>query len=235
MNCENLHKILVRLLNKIKLSRCFNPPIATIETNLPQSTKSCTRLALLTLAKIDNMLLLQHLYRYILACLMVSLIALQGCGFQLVAHDAIDPNLQVNIINQSAPLASSSLAQELRLRQIQTQSATPDIELTLRGERVDNRLLAIDSDGRAAEYQLEHTLEVSAKTEGERSQWYSFTATRDYTYDESNVLGKSQEQLLIRQTLREELAQRIVERFLFTTESTASQTETSQTETSQTE
>lgn len=144
-----------------------------------------------------------------------SLLTTSGCGFHLLEPHPLAPNLHVKVINQSAPRVSRSLTQELELRQIKTDGSNPDIQLTLRGEQIDNRLLAIDSDLRAAEYQLEHTLEVSAMTGDQRSEWLSFTATRDYTYDESNVLGKSQEQLLIRQTLREELAQRIVERFLY--------------------
>jgi len=147
--------------------------------------------------------------------LATALLATSGCGFHLVDPHPLSPDLYVAVVNQDAPRVSRSLKQELQLRQIKTDGSDPDIQLTLRGEQIDNRLLAIDSDLRAAEYQLEHTLEVSALTGEERSEWHSFTATRDYTYDESNVLGKSQEQLLIRQTLREELAQRIVERFLY--------------------
>lgn len=147
--------------------------------------------------------------------LLTLISSVSGCGFHLLKPHPAGPNLLVHIINQNSPLVSSSLTQELQLRQIKTQGANPDVELTLRDEQVDNRLLAIDSHGRAAEYQLEHTLEVSAKMGNHRSEWQRFTATRDYTYDESNVLGKSQEQLLIRQTLREELAQWIVERYLY--------------------
>ena len=146
---------------------------------------------------------------------LIALTTLSGCGFHLLEPHPLALDLHVKVINQSAPRVSRSLTEELELRQIKTDGLNPDVQLTLRGEQIDDRLLAIDSDLRAAEYQLEHTLEVSAVTNGERSEWHSFTATRDYTYDESNVLGKSQEQLLIRQTLREELAQRIVERFLY--------------------
>ncbi|MGB0867928.1 MAG: LPS assembly lipoprotein LptE [Granulosicoccaceae bacterium] len=148
--------------------------------------------------------------------LLASTLILSACGFHLVQPNNLQgTNLHVQVVNQGAPLASRTLTQELQLREITTDGAEPDIQITLRGEQIDNRLLAIDSDLRAAEYQLEHTLEASAKTGETRTEWQSFTATRDYTYDESNVLGKSQEQLLIRQTLREELAQRIVERFLY--------------------
>lgn len=147
--------------------------------------------------------------------LLISTVTLGGCGFHLLEPHPLAPDLHVKVVNQSAPRVSRSLTLELELRQIKTDGLNPDLQLTLRGEQIDNRLLAIDSDLRAAEYQLEHTLEVSSMTGDERSEWHSFTATRDYTYDESNVLGKSQEQLLIRQTLREELAQRIVERFLY--------------------
>lgn len=149
------------------------------------------------------------------AGLLAGLSLTSACGFHLVQPHPLAPDLHVQVIHQNAPLISRTLTQELQLREIRTDGARPDIEITLRGERIDNRLLAIDSKLRAAEYQLEHTLEASARRGDERTEWHSFTATRDYTYDESNVLGKSQEQLLIRQTLREELAQRIVERFLY--------------------
>jgi len=147
--------------------------------------------------------------------ILIGIASVSGCGFHLLEPHPLGPDLHVSVLNQSAPLVSRSLTQELQLRQITTEGAEPDVEIMLRAERVDNRLLAIDTDLSAAEFQLEHSLEVSAVTNGERSEWHNFTATRDYTYDESNVLGKSQEQLLIRQTLREELAQRIVERFLY--------------------
>ena len=150
------------------------------------------------------------------ACtLFISTTILSGCGFHLLEPHPAGVNLLVHVVNQNAPLVTSSLNQELQLRQINTVGNVADVELILKDEQVDNRLLAIDSEGRAAEYQLEHTLKVSAITNGQRGEWHDFTAIRDYTYDESNVLGKSQEQLLIRQTLREELAQRIVERYLY--------------------
>lgn len=156
------------------------------------------------------------LARLAAACtLLISTALVSGCGFHLVEPHPAGVNLLVHVVNQNAPLVTSTLNQELQLRQIKTVGSAPDVELILKDEQVDNRLLAIDSEGRAAEYQLEHTLQVSAIANGQRGDWHSFTATRDYTYDESNVLGKSQEQLLIRQTLREELAQRIVERYLY--------------------
>jgi len=152
------------------------------------------------------------------ACtLFVSTTLISGCGFHLLEPHPAGVNLLVHVVNQNAPLVSRSLNEELQLREINTVGETADIELILKDEQVDNRLLAIDSDGQAAEYQLEHTLQVSAVSNGERGEWHDFSAIRDYTYDETNVLGKSQEQLLIKQTLREELAQRIVERYLYPT------------------
>jgi len=141
-------------------------------------------------------------------------IALTGCGFTIVKPHPIGPELVVQIYDQGAPLVSASLKRELNLRRVRSDSDKPDILISLRDERVSNRLLAIDSAQRAAEYQLEHSVDATVREDGERLVWQTFTATRDYTYDESNVLGKSQERQLIRQTLREELANRIIERYL---------------------
>ncbi len=150
---------------------------------------------------------------------------LAGCGFHLLTPNPGAQALQVQVIDDGAPLIGNSLTKELQLRQIPTFGTEPDVVLMLRGEQVGKRLLAVDANGRAAEYRLEHTLEVSERSGQVRGDWQKFTATRDYTYDESNVLGKSQEQLLIRQKLREELAQRIVERYVYSISASLTGTE----------
>lgn len=154
-------------------------------------------------------------FRPIILAAHLLCLPLVGCGFHLLTPSPAALALQVRVIDDGAPLIGNSLAKELRLRQIPTIGENPDVVLMLRSEQVGNRLLAVDSNGRAAEYRLEHTLEVSERKGQQRGDWQKFTATRDYTYDESNVLGKSQEQLLIRQKLREELARRIVERYVY--------------------
>jgi len=143
-------------------------------------------------------------------------LVLSGCGFQLLEPNVAPLTLKVAVRADSAPLLAAALRSRLRLRGLAQSSTEPDRIVSLRAEATDRRLLAIDSNGRAAEYREEHVVQVRANWADEQpGDWEEYRGIRDYAYDESVVLGKSQERQLILRELRIELADRIIENLIY--------------------
>lgn len=141
---------------------------------------------------------------------------LSGCGFQLLEPSVAPVSMHVSVRDNGAPLLAATLRSRLELRGL----ADPSTELTrtisVRAELRDRRLLAIDSAGRAAEYREEHEVQARAHWSTERpGEWREYRTTRDYSYNESQVLGKSQERQLILSEMRVELADRIIENLIY--------------------
>ncbi len=146
------------------------------------------------------------------AWVLCACLGLSACGYQLVQPSPAQPSLTVAVRDNGAPLLAAALRSRLRLRGLAPQdTATAERIINVRSEATDRRLLAIDSDGRAAEYREEHQVQARARwTDGDATPWQAYRVTRDYAYDASVVLGKSQERQLILREMRIELADRII-------------------------
>lgn len=93
-----------------------------------------------------------------------------------------------------------------------------DILLRLTDEEQGERVVSVNSTGRVSEYELSHTVKMLiARSEGGNAPAYSqnqnfnrVEVIREYTYDETNVLGKQNEARILRAEMKEELVRQIV-------------------------
>ncbi len=93
-----------------------------------------------------------------------------------------------------------------------------DILLRLTDEEQGERVVSVNSTGRVSEYELSHAVKMLiAGSEGGNAPAYSqnqnfnrVEVTREYTYDETNVLGKQNEARILRAEMKEELVRQIV-------------------------
>ena len=93
--------------------------------------------------------------------------------------------------------------------------------LRVTDERRTRRILSVRSTGRVSEFQLAHAVSVAIARSGEGSSPADAPApvvpradrvevTREYTYDESQVLGKENEARILRGEMEDELVRQIV-------------------------
>lgn len=93
-----------------------------------------------------------------------------------------------------------------------------DILLRLTGEQQEERVVSVKSTGRINELELSHAVNmritestrdgVSANSSGQ--SFNRVEVTREYTYDETGVLGKENEARTLRAEMKEELVRQIV-------------------------
>lgn len=97
-----------------------------------------------------------------------------------------------------------------------------EVLLRVTDERINERTVSVQSSGRVSEFELSHGVGlvvqrvdlgelVSADSLREANR---VRVTREYTYDETEVLGKENEALILRRELREELVTQVVLRTL---------------------
>lgn len=145
-----------------------------------------------------------------------SLIVLASCGFHLRGSADLVDSLKVMYI-QGVNL-KQGLGLELKrnltrndvsvLANYQEGSAV----LTIVENKVERRVLSVGSDAKVSEYELFGTVKfnISDKNGQLLAENQQVEARRDYQFDQDQVLGKEEEEHLLREQLNQQLAQSIV-------------------------
>jgi len=145
-------------------------------------------------------------------------IALVGCGFHLRGAVVIPESLKTIYI-QGIDL-TQGLGEELKnalsdngvnvVKSYQKDSAI----LTILENKYERRVLSVGSDAKASEYSLYGLVQFKV-TDGEGgilSEPQDVEAMRDYQFDQTQVLGKSDEESSLREDLNRQLVQSILRR-----------------------
>jgi len=144
-----------------------------------------------------------------------TLLLLTSCGFHLRGSVVMPPALSDIAVKG----ATTDIAPDLRLALKNagvrvTDSAT--MVLQLRAEQYGNRVLSVDTLGRAQEYGLSYTIRFSLKDTGEGKNgvvWISDSAVtqiRDLRFDAAAVLGTANEQTQLNAEMRHDAVLQIL-------------------------
>ena len=127
-----------------------------------------------------------------------------ACGFRLRGSIEVPDILRQTHIAGTA--AFSELNQELKRvlqrsgSKVLSQPGNAKSIITISGEKFRRRVLTVDAQGRASEYELQYRYNFSIRNaDGEiivRDQ--TIDLTRDYQFDPNNVLAKDAEEAQIR-------------------------------------
>jgi len=141
---------------------------------------------------------------------------LAGCGFQLrgprpLAFDTI----YLGVSN------FSTLGAALR-RQVETsgttrvvdEAAQAEVRLELLRNEQTREILTLTGAGKVREYQLQHVIRFRLvdRTGTELIPPTAISATREYNYDDSQVLAKEQEAVLLYRDMQADLVQQLMRR-----------------------
>jgi LPS-assembly lipoprotein len=143
--------------------------------------------------------------------------ALAGCGFHLEGAESLPRAMARTYIE--APDRNSefftSLRDALRLRgsEIVTSREAADAVLSILADDTGQRVLSVTARNVPREYEVFYSVSFALDA-GERKliEPESLVATRVYAWNESEVLGKSAEERILRQSLAQDLARRVVGR-----------------------
>ena len=149
---------------------------------------------------------MRRLLLMLFACLVLA-----GCGFQLQGVSDYPPELRS--VYLAVPDPNSDLAVHLRRSLAAggvevTQDATAGTAtLQLVNERYGRRVKSVSAQNRPTEYEVFYEAEYLLEgPEGELLPAQRVTRTRVFPYNERDILGKQQEELLLREALAREIA-----------------------------
>lgn len=147
-----------------------------------------------------------------------------ACGFHLRGSPALQgeggtlpPEMAVTFIE--APSQTSHLVRQLKraLRSadiLLVEEIIPAAAVLRLREDLERRVLSVDSQGRAVEYELYYTVNFAVSRND--IEWeipsQSITLTRDYFFDRLDALGADRQEALLRQDMQRELARLILDR-----------------------
>src|SRR5690606_22981565 len=143
--------------------------------------------------------------------------ALAACGFRLAGAGMLPSAMARTSVD--APARHSEfrlqLAEALRLRgsTLVDSPSEADAVLRITEDSTGQRVLSVTARNIPREYEVFYAVTFSLVVDGE--SWIdsqTLVATRSYTYDETQVLGKAAEETLLRRALAEDLARQVVRR-----------------------
>lgn len=143
-------------------------------------------------------------------------LTLSGCGFRLRGPQSLSfATVHINLSPQS------ELGVQLR-RMIATTATTVVVEdpaaaearLQILGNTRGRDILSLTGAGRVREYQLTQNLRFQLLDKAGQPLLppTSLSATREYTFDDSQVLGKAQEEALLYRDMQDDLVQQLMRR-----------------------
>ncbi len=137
-------------------------------------------------------------------------------GSQLVGQVHIEGDGSVSVLR---PLRNALTAQQVQFAAFREEA---DTLVIIENEVLSRRVASVDASGRVSEFELLHSIdlrtlrtvdgvkagELDPKDFGQRPQTVS--VIRDYTYDETEVLAKDDEEKILRVEMSDELVRHLV-------------------------
>lgn len=151
--------------------------------------------------------------------LLLALTLLLGaCGFHLRGQGAFalpSQTLYVKSANDYAPFIVE-LKHAIEANGVQIADAPNQAQLTLHivSEVADKQILSLSGGGRVREYRLQYRISLRAYDQNQQD-WIApeeITLRRDFSYDDTQILAKEQEELLLYQSMRGDAVQQILRR-----------------------
>jgi LPS-assembly lipoprotein len=166
--------------------------------------------------------------------LLLSLTLLTACGWQLRGSLNLPSDLQsLYIDNQSqGNVTATELGRLLKANNVALAESSENAQYTIRltNEREQRRTVSVTSGGESSEYELTYEVDYSiANSEGILVvPGATAQVIRSYSYDRDNVIAKGQEEQLIRDEMRPQLASQILNRLRFSAQPVAAPATTEQ-------
>jgi LPS-assembly lipoprotein len=152
---------------------------------------------------------------------------LAGCGFSLRGSQQFGSELvgqlyleERGTVSVLQPLRNALTAQQVRFATVRDDA---DTIVVLSDEVISRRVASVSSSGRVSEYELLHAIDLQTirSVDGVRAGQLEFdsnnqpkqqtvSVARDYTYDETDVLAKDDEERILRSEMADELVRHLV-------------------------
>ncbi len=163
-------------------------------------------------------LVIMHRRNLALSLLILLMLALSACGFQL--RGMADLSFK-NLYIQGGTLSiSRDLKQTFKANGVQVVDKAEDAELLLEllNETNEKRILSLSGGGLVREYELNYR--VNFRTRGPADPTWGMVqnvqARRDFSYDDEYLLGKAEEEARLNSDMRNDAIREILRRLTAT-------------------
>ena len=153
-----------------------------------------------------------------LIVLMLVTLLLGACGFHLRGQGAFALPFQTLYVKSASDYAPfiNELKQAIQVNGVQIVDTPEEAQLTLHivSEATDRQILSLSGGGRVREYRLQYRVSLRAY-DSKQQDWLAaeeITLRRDFSYDDTQVLAKEQEENLLYQDMRGDAVQQVLRR-----------------------
>jgi LPS-assembly lipoprotein len=141
--------------------------------------------------------------------------SLAGCGFELAGTGSLPGQMAKTYLDTTEPNSDffESLREALRSRglEIVASEAEAGARLVISEDQTGQRVLSVTARNIPREYEIFYTVTFALTTDSEALiEPVSLVATRNYTFDETEVLAKSREERILRRALADDLARQVL-------------------------
>jgi len=154
-------------------------------------------------------------YRHLV---LAAVIALGGCGFHPRGASPLPAIMEHTYIDFAQPYDELSRAVRAELSaggaEIVDKKEHASAVLSMSDHRVDQRVLSVGRSAKATEYEMFEEISFSLKDAKGTVllEPQKLRTTRDYVFDETQLLGKVEESEELRQDMRQSLARQMLDR-----------------------
>jgi len=150
---------------------------------------------------------MKKFYTFIL--LLLFLTNFISCGYQLRGVEGLNFK-SVSIVGGSSGF-TKLLKKKFKQAGVKVQEKNSGKSLEIINNNFSKKILSLSSGGKVKEYQINYKVVFRIKTrDGEWSAPINIEIDRDYTFDDKNIIAKTEEELRILKNMQEQLIRTIV-------------------------
>ena len=131
-----------------------------------------------------------------------------SCGYQLRGAQEINFN-SITIVGGSASF-TKVLKKKFKQSGVKAQEKNAEMVLEIINDTFSKKILSLSAAGKVQEYQINYKISFRFKSQdGEWSNSIDLEANRDYTYDDKNIIAKTEEESRIIKGMQKQLIRTI--------------------------
>ena len=162
--------------------------------------------------------IIKPLNRFSILILTFLLMGVSSCGFQLRGTNLQTlQNASIYVQSSGANILAAEVKRQLLDADVKTVSsaAEADYIVTLSNESFKSKVLSVSpTTGKVEEYEVTYTamLKIANKNESATASAEPISAARDYTFDKGAVLGKIEEESVLKNDIAKQAAASVLRR-----------------------
>ncbi len=141
---------------------------------------------------------------FISVLILILTLAVSSCGFQL--RGSLESSFKTIQITGGSPEFTKILIKRYRQSGVEIKNDSAEKTVDIIVDNLQKKILSIGSSGEVREYQLNY--HISYRIKGKNGEWGSpikVSSTREYTYNNQNIVAKQEEENNLIKGMRDQI------------------------------